>query len=120
MTAVKVLEGPNIYLADSEADTAEEVRLLELLRSVPKEWQQRMLRDVEDQAKLLERVRPYERAGVPDEFYSSVPADEYHKMNQQRMRQVPARSSGDPWSYRGVAPGEISGILPIGQRSVER
>jgi len=68
------------YPADSETDTHEEARLLELFRSVPEQWQQRMLQRVEDQATLRERVRPYERAGVPEEFYESLLWDEYEKM----------------------------------------
>jgi hypothetical protein len=39
-----------------------------------------MLQRVEDQARLRERVRPYERAGVPEEFYESLLWDEYETM----------------------------------------
>jgi hypothetical protein len=38
---------------------------------------ERMLQRVEDHATLRERVRPYERAGVPEEFYESLLCDEY-------------------------------------------
>jgi hypothetical protein len=77
-----VLDKPIAYFypADSEADTAKEARLLELFRSVPQQWQDRMLQCVEDQARLRERVRPYERAGVPEEFYESLLWDEYETM----------------------------------------
>lgn len=54
--------------------------MFELFRSVPEEWQQRRLRAVRDQARLRERVLPYERAGVPQEFYEALLWDEYEKM----------------------------------------
>jgi len=78
----KVLDKPIAYFcpADSEADTAKEIRLLELFRSVPQQWQDRMLQCVEDQAKLRERVPPYERAGVPEEFHESLLWEEYERM----------------------------------------
>jgi|GEM_PF-4449677 len=40
-----------------------------------------MLESVKDQARLRERDRPYERAGIPEDFYNSLLWDEYETMH---------------------------------------
>ena len=46
-----------------------ETELLNILRGLPDEWQQRILTEARKQAIVYERVQPYIRAGVPEEFY---------------------------------------------------
>lgn len=96
----QVLEKPITYFfpAGPESNNQQEHELLNLFRSLPGKWKERVLYLVRTQIKLRERILPYERAGIPEEFYStllwqveegmeletaSVPTDEESEEGQQ-------------------------------------
>ncbi len=58
-----------------------EAELLDVLRSLPPDWQDRLLSQARAEAKLYEIVRPYIRAGIPQELYSVMLTEEAYAMD---------------------------------------
>lgn len=73
------------YPAGMEADDDKEADLLNLFRSLPQKWKQHIMSVVKRECEVYELVRPYERVGIPDEFYWHLvlDMDQEWKMSQE-------------------------------------
>jgi transcriptional regulator with XRE-family HTH domain len=93
----EVLSKPVAYFLPpgAEAQTDREAELLSLFRSVPERWQNRMLGEVEKLIELRRRVQPYERAGIPEEFYEHLLWEELERMELEEAAQAGPPQEGD-------------------------
>jgi transcriptional regulator with XRE-family HTH domain len=78
-----ILDKPIAFFfpAQSEAASDIEAELLNVFRSLSPEWQKRAVYAVNKEARLRERVLPYERAGIPEEHYGWLLSEEEQLMN---------------------------------------
>ena len=79
----QILSKPITYFFPAELDKPNhlEAELLNVFRTLPSDWQKRAIYDVTKEVKLRERVLPYERAGIPEEFYGWLLGEEEQMMN---------------------------------------
>ena len=71
----RLLDKPFSYFFPSALDeglSERAAQVLDVLSSLPEDWQKRIVVDVNRQAELYRRVQPYIRAGIPEEFYGML------------------------------------------------
>ncbi len=76
------------FPSNLEQDVTElESRLLDLFRQFPERWQQRVLHLVNMQWTLYQRIKPYEQAGIPEEFYGALLWEKEETLEMEEVSQ---------------------------------
>jgi len=88
---------PSFFLPSGMGQEMDEIeaQLLDIVRSLPEEWQKRILADAQRQTILYERVTPFVRAGIPEDLYSVMLSEEAFDLDVREQIEDGSFPDGD-------------------------